>query len=141
MANTKSALKRIRTSAKRHERNQAVKSATRTFVKKARTAITLDVTEAQEDLVAAISALDRAAKKGVIHRNNAARRKSRLMKLYNASLPVETPPEAEPEPAKPARGRGSTRKTAAAKAPAGKAEATEEKPTPKRRTRKPADEG
>jgi small subunit ribosomal protein S20 len=146
MANTKSALKRIRTSAKRHERNQAVKSATRTHVKKARTAITRDVTEAQTDLLVAISALDRAAKKGVIHRNNAARRKSRLMKLYNASLPVEAPAEAEPEPAKPARGRGSNKKSAATKATAAKAtaakataakdEAGEEKPAPKRRTRK-----
>jgi small subunit ribosomal protein S20 len=135
MANTKSALKRIRTSAKRHERNQAVKSATRTFVKKARAAVARDVTEAQADLTAAISALDRAAQKGVIHRNNAARRKSRLMKLYKASLPVEAPAEVEPEPAKPARSRATTRKTAAAKAEAG-----EEKPAPKRRTRKAAEE-
>jgi small subunit ribosomal protein S20 len=83
MANTKSAIKRIKTSEKRHQRNMAVKSATRTYVKKARTAIGQKPAEAQEDLTAAISALDRAAKKGVIHPNNAARRKSRLMKRYN----------------------------------------------------------
>jgi small subunit ribosomal protein S20 len=140
MANRKSALKRIRTSAKRHDRNQAVKSATRTFVKKARTAIARDVGEARLELVAAISALDRAAKKGVIHRNNAARRKSRLMKLYNSTLPTEAPaaPEPVPEkPKKPARARVASKKTPT-KAAAAKAEATEEKPAPKRRTRKPA---
>jgi small subunit ribosomal protein S20 len=146
MANRKSALKRIRTSAKRHDRNQAVKSATRTFVKKARTAIARDVGEARVDLVAAISALDRAAKKGVIHRNNAARRKSRLMKLYNSTLPTEAPAAPEPvlEKPKPARARAASKKTptktAAAKGAAAKAEASEEKPAPKRRTRKPATE-
>ncbi len=86
MANTKSALKRIRQSEKRHQRNQAVKSATRTHVKKARVTIASTPAEAQSVLLAAISALDRAAKKGVIHRNNAARRKSRLMKRYNELL-------------------------------------------------------
>jgi small subunit ribosomal protein S20 len=85
MANTKSALKRIRTSEKRRQRNMAVKSATRTYVKRARTAIAQNAEETQATIVAAISALDRAAKKGVIHRNNAARRKSRLMKRFNAA--------------------------------------------------------
>ena len=85
MANTKSAIKNIKAIEKRHQRNQAVKSATRTYVKKARTAITQDPAEAQEDVRAAISALDRAAQKGVIHPNNAARRKSRLMKRLNAA--------------------------------------------------------
>lgn len=84
MANTKSALKRIKTSEKRHQRNMAVKSATRTYVKKARMSIARNPAEAHDDLIAAISALDRAVKKGVLHRNNAARRKSRLMKRYNA---------------------------------------------------------
>jgi small subunit ribosomal protein S20 len=85
MANTKSAIKRIKTSEKRRQRNQAVKSATRTYVKKARTAIAQNPTQAQDDVIAAISALDRAARKGVIHRNNAARRKSRLMKRFNTA--------------------------------------------------------
>jgi small subunit ribosomal protein S20 len=83
MANTKSAIKRIKVSAKKHQRNIAVKSATRTYVKKARAAIAQNAVEADEDVTAAISALDRAAKKGVIHRNNAARRKSRLVKRLN----------------------------------------------------------
>jgi small subunit ribosomal protein S20 len=85
MANTKAAIKHIKTSERRHQRNQAVKSSTRTHVKKARLAIARQPGEAQDDLKAAISALDRAARKGVIHPNNAARRKSRLMKRYNAA--------------------------------------------------------
>jgi small subunit ribosomal protein S20 len=85
MANTKSALKRIKTSEKKRQRNIAVKSTARTHVKKARTAIAQNPAEAQDDLIAAISALDRAARKGVIHPNNAARRKSRLMKRFNAA--------------------------------------------------------
>jgi small subunit ribosomal protein S20 len=83
MANTKSAIKRIKVSAKKHQRNVAVKSSTRTYVKKARAAIAQNAGEAAEEVTAAISALDRSAKKGVIHRNNAARRKSRLMKRLN----------------------------------------------------------
>ena len=90
MANTKSALKHIRLSQKRYERNVAVKSSSRTYVKKARNAIAHNPAEAQADLTAAISALDRAARKGVIHPNNAARRKSRLMKRFNASQGTDT---------------------------------------------------
>jgi len=85
MANTKSAIKHIKTSERQHQRNQAVKSAARTYVKKARTAIAQQPGEAQDDVKDAIAALDRAARKGVIHRNNAARRKSRLMKRLNAA--------------------------------------------------------
>lgn len=85
MANTKAAIKHIKTSQKRHQRNQSVKSATRTYVKKARIAIARQPGEAQDEVTAAISALDRAARKGVIHPNNAARRKSRLMKRLNAA--------------------------------------------------------
>jgi small subunit ribosomal protein S20 len=85
MANIKAAIKHIKTSEKRHQRNQAVKSAARTYVKKARVAISQNPAESEEQIRAAVSALDRAAKKGVIHPNNAARRKSRLMKRHNAT--------------------------------------------------------
>ena len=81
MANTKSALKHIKTSEKRRLRNRAVKSAARTFVRRARTAIGSGSEETPQAITAAIRALDKAVQKGVIHRNNAARRKSRLMKL------------------------------------------------------------
>jgi small subunit ribosomal protein S20 len=108
MANTKSAIKREKIAEKRHARNVAVKSATRTFVKKARTAITASPAEAQADIIAAVSALDRAAKKGVIHKNNASRRKSRLMKAFNAAVSAEAvPPEAAPEAKKTTRARST----------------------------------
>jgi small subunit ribosomal protein S20 len=86
MPHTKSAMKRMRQARKRYERNRAVRSATRTFIKKARAAIAANPAEAREQVIAAIRALDKAAQKGVIHRNNAARRKSRLMRLFNKSL-------------------------------------------------------
>lgn len=85
MANSKSAEKRIRTSERRRLRNRPFRSAARTFVKKAELAIASgDQAAAQEAVFAATSQLDRVASKGVIHPNNAARRKSRLMKKFNA---------------------------------------------------------
>lgn len=83
MANSRSARKRIRANERKHVRNRAVRSAVRTKVTKARRAL-LGIDEAidtQEQLRSAVSALDRAAEKGILHRNNAARRKSRLMVL------------------------------------------------------------
>ncbi len=81
MANHKSALKRIRSSERKRVRNRLVRSHARTEVKKARTAIQGgDVADAREATLEAIRTLDKAAVKGVIHKNNAARRKSRLMK-------------------------------------------------------------
>lgn len=81
MANHKSALKRIRSSEKKRVRNRLVRSKTRTEVKKARTAIQGgDVETARQATLEAIRTLDKAAVKGVLHRNNVARRKSRLMK-------------------------------------------------------------
>jgi small subunit ribosomal protein S20 len=86
MANHKSAIKRIRQTAKRREYNRAYRNRARTFVKKARTLISggTDVTAAEDATRAAIQDLDRAASRGVIHPRNAARRKSRLMKQLNA---------------------------------------------------------
>jgi len=85
LANTRSAIKRIRQNATRRKRNHPVRSRTRTFLKKANVAIsTGDSAEAQEAVRAAVSELDRAAQKGVIHRSKAARHKSRLMKKLNS---------------------------------------------------------
>jgi small subunit ribosomal protein S20 len=84
LANTKSAIKALRQNEKRRARNRAVRSRMRTYIKKATTAIATDEA-AVEAVRAAIGELDRAAKKGVIHPNNAARRKSRLMRKLNAS--------------------------------------------------------
>lgn len=85
MANSKSALKRIRTSERKRIRNRPFRSSARTFVKKAELAIAAgDRAVAQESVLLAISTLDRVAQKGVIHPNNAARRKSRLMAKFHA---------------------------------------------------------
>ncbi|HXF50830.1 MAG TPA: 30S ribosomal protein S20, partial [Dehalococcoidia bacterium] len=84
LAHSRSALKRWRQNLRRRARNKAVRSATRTFVKKAIAAIEQAAPNVMEALREAQSALDRAAKKGVIHPNAAARRKSRLMRRLHA---------------------------------------------------------
>ena len=85
MANTRSALKRIRSSERKRQRNRIFRSSARTHVKKARKLVTEQgkTEESQAAVRQAISALDKAAQKGVIHKNNAARRKARLMKMLN----------------------------------------------------------
>ena len=84
MANTASAIKRVRQEAKRRERNHAVKSRMRTYIKQANEAIAHgDQDQAAEAVRTAISEIDRAASKGVIHSNNASRNKSRLMMRLN----------------------------------------------------------
>lgn len=83
MPNIKSAEKRVRQNAKRYERNRVYRSAARTAVKKARTLIETGDAAAEEAVRAAVVALDRAAERGAIHGNNAARRKSRLMQQFN----------------------------------------------------------
>jgi len=84
LASHKSALKAHRQSLKRRARNRIVKGHVRGAIKRTRAAIAAgDLTAAQTLLREAVSHLDRAAKKGVLHPNNAARRKSRLMKLLN----------------------------------------------------------
>ena len=81
MANTKSAIKRVRQNPKRRLRNRTFASRARTFVKGAREALeTGDPTKAREATMTAVRALDKAAEKGILHKNNAARRKGRLMK-------------------------------------------------------------
>jgi small subunit ribosomal protein S20 len=84
LANTASALKRIRSNNRKRIRNKITRSSTRTAVRAAREATP---EEAKAATMAAISALDRAAHKGVIHPNNAARRKSRLIKKLNKAAP------------------------------------------------------
>lgn len=81
MANTASAKQRIRNSARKAQHNRLHRSRARTAIKGTRSAIAgKDIPTAQSEIVKAISYLDKAAGKGVIHKNNAARRKSRLMK-------------------------------------------------------------
>ena len=82
MANSRSARKRIRANERKHLRNRAVRSAVRTRITKARRALLgSDVPNTPELVLAAVRELDRAAEKGILHRNNADRRKSRLMAM------------------------------------------------------------
>ena len=82
MANIKSQIKRDKQNRKQRLRNRVTRGKARTFVKKAQTAIhTGDAELAKAETLKAIKALDKAAQKGVIHKNNAARRKSRLVKM------------------------------------------------------------
>ncbi len=81
MANIKSAIKRNKTNEKRRLRNRIYRGKARTFVKKARTVIEEgDMEGARAATLQAISALDKAAEKGILHKNNAARRTGRLMR-------------------------------------------------------------
>ncbi|HEX2908682.1 MAG TPA: 30S ribosomal protein S20 [Phototrophicaceae bacterium] len=85
MANHKSALKRQRQNEKRRLQNRIFRNRTRTLVKKARVEIDGGNQEAAREAVrAAIRDLDMAASRGTIHKNNAARRKGRLMKQLAA---------------------------------------------------------
>ena len=84
MANIKSAIKRIRSNERKRVRNKPVRTALKTYIRVAQTRIGgKDVEMSADAVVRAISALDKAASKGIIHRNQAARRKSRLMARLN----------------------------------------------------------
>lgn len=83
MANTKSAIKRIRTSEKRRLRNRTVRSRLRSVLKTARTAVTAPGEDARTAVLLAIRTLDKAVTKGVIHPNTAARKKSALARRLN----------------------------------------------------------
>ncbi|MEK6256382.1 MAG: 30S ribosomal protein S20 [Chloroflexota bacterium] len=80
MANLKSAKKRILQNEKKRLRNRVFRGSARNFIRQARLAIeTGNLEEAQSATKVAVSALDKAAEKGVIHKNNASRRKGRIM--------------------------------------------------------------
>ena len=93
MPNIKSAIKRVKVSEKKRLRNRPIRSTARTYVRAARKAVDAGQLEAPETLEAlqkALSYLDHAAVKGVIHKNNAARRKSRLVQRYNKARAAAT---------------------------------------------------
>ena len=108
-----SASKRLRQSIAARDRNRSVKSRTRTVITKALVAVGNDAGSAEEAVREAISALDKAAQKRVIHANAAARSKSRLLKRFNLAV-------------------ASSVAAAAGAAPEAAAE-PEEKPAPRRR--------
>jgi small subunit ribosomal protein S20 len=126
---TRSAEKAHRQSLKRKLRNRAVKSATKTAVKKANAAILAgDLDAAREATRAALISLDRASQKGVIHANNAARHKSRLLIKYNAAVAVQQLPAASID--------APTAKERAKKAPAAKGSGKAKRPVAKKATKK-----
>jgi len=85
LANIKSAIKRNRQNEKRRIHNRVYRGSARTYVRKALDLIESgDVEASREATMTAVKALDKAAQKGIIHKNNAARRKSRLMKKLAA---------------------------------------------------------
>lgn len=87
VANTRSAIKAMRQAERRRQRNRAVKTAFRTRLRRAQEAVATapGAEETIESVRAAVSQLDRAVSKGVLHANGAARRKSRLMKKLNTA--------------------------------------------------------
>ncbi|TMD39785.1 MAG: 30S ribosomal protein S20 [Chloroflexi bacterium] len=91
MANTQSAKKRVRASLRKRNRNRASRSAVKTLVSRARRPAVGDALSlTSEEVRRAISALDKAAEKGVLHANNASRRKSRLMAALARVQPATT---------------------------------------------------
>jgi small subunit ribosomal protein S20 len=99
LAHSKSAQKRERVAEKRRLRNRSVRSRAKTNITKAeRLIFSGELEVAREAVVAAISSLDKAAEKGIIHPNNAARRKSRLMKKLNQAQALSSAETESPEP-------------------------------------------
>ncbi len=86
LANIKSAKKRVLTSRVRQERNKAIKSSVKTAIKKVEAAVNAaDKDAAAKELLNATSIIDKAAKKGVLHKNNASRKVARLAKMVNSA--------------------------------------------------------
>lgn len=85
MANIKSAKKRILVNQTKYEKNKAIKSAVKTAIKKVESAVSAnDKAAATEALASATKAIEMAGSKGIYHKNNVARKVSRLTKLVNA---------------------------------------------------------
>jgi len=85
MPNIKSAIKRVKVTEKKRERNTRVRSRVRNSIRRFRRSLLDASADSNEALVAAISQIDRAASKGVLHKRTAARRKSRLAKAMQKS--------------------------------------------------------
>ena len=97
---SKSAQKQVRVASRRQQRNKSARSAIKTGITKAEKLIfNGDLEEAQKVVVTAVSALDKAAGKQIVHANNASRRKARLMKKLNQALATAAAkPTAKPQP-------------------------------------------
>jgi len=88
LPNIQSAKKRVKVSEKKNLRNRIVKSGVRTSVKKFDAAVEADPQNAQVQLSATVAAIDKAAAKGVMHKNAANRKKARLAKQLNKAAAV-----------------------------------------------------
>jgi small subunit ribosomal protein S20 len=118
VANSRSARKRIRVNERKHIRNRTVRSAVRTKIGRVRRSLVLGQTaDIEVDLKAALKALDKAAEKGILHRRNAARRKSRIATLAARLLAVSGSAEEQAVVRAAAGGaKGRTTKAASTKA-------------------------
>lgn len=86
MANVKSAIKRIKTTEASRARNAMAKSYLRSTIKKSKEAMVKDVENSLEMTKKAMKVIDQSASKGILHKNTAARKKSKLAKALNASI-------------------------------------------------------
>lgn len=85
MANIKSAKKRVLVTKRNYDRNKSIKSSVKTAIKKVEAAVAeKDVEKAKAALLEATATIDKAATKGVYHKNNASRKVSRLAKAVNS---------------------------------------------------------
>lgn len=89
MPNIKSAIKRVKTIKKTTDQNKVKRSGMKTAIKHCREAMIANADNKQELLIAAIKKVDKAASGKLIHKNTASRRKSQLMKAYNATQASE----------------------------------------------------
>jgi small subunit ribosomal protein S20 len=129
---SKSAEKQVRVASRRRLRNKSVRSEIKTGITRAEKLIfSGELEEAQKAVVAAVSSLDTAVSKGILHANNAARRKARLLKKLNqASAQAAVEPEPEPQPEAEAEAKAETKAKAEAKPK------TKAKPKPRTRAKK-----
>ena len=129
---SKSAQKQVRVASKRQHRNKSVRSEIKTGITKAEKLIfTGEMEEAQKAVVSAVSSLDKAANKGIIHSHNAARRKARLLKKLNqAVVEADVIPASAPEPEAETEAKAEAEPEAKAKAK------PKAKPKPKAKAKK-----
>ncbi len=140
MANIKSQIKRNRQNEKRRLRNRVFRGSARVAVRDAMANMEAgDPEDSRQAVMAAISALDRAAEKGVIHRNNAARRKGRLMKRLSAmGLQASGPARTKKSKSDQAEAPEKAAPKKAAAAPKSAKKPAAKKPAAAKATKKPA---
>lgn len=131
MANIKSQIKRNKQAEVARERNKAIKTALKTEVKKFNASLEVSVEEAAVSLKAVTVALDKAASDGVIHNNEASRKKSTAAKKYNAVVANPPAPKVEEEK-KPKAAKATAAKKPVAKKPAAKKPAVKKAPAKKK---------